>query len=57
MSIGLVFWILMLIWGLFGGAVFSGTITGDRVWQGNSLFAFILFFLLGWAQFGFIIHK
>ncbi len=56
MPIGLLFWVLMVFWllGLFGRAWAS-----DRFpWFGtiNDVLAFILFFLLGWAQFGFIIH-
>ncbi len=52
MTFGLVFWILMLIWVVFG------------VWRdwpnhmalGGSLLQFILFLLLGWRVFGPPIH-
>ena len=58
MTIGLLFWVLMVFWliGLFGRM--SGA--SERYpWFGtaNDVLAFILFFLLGWAQFGFIIHS
>jgi O-antigen ligase len=49
MTLGLVFWILMLLWLIYG------------VWQawptpgpaiGNTALLFFLFLVLGWAQFG-----
>ena len=56
MSIGFVFWLIMLLWiiswamGTWGGAQFP--------WAGpaGSLIFFILLFLLGWHAFGFIIR-
>lgn len=55
MSIGLVFWIIMLIWLIhWAGANWGG-------WPGpawaSGLILFILFFLLGWHDFGFMIHQ
>lgn len=52
MSLGLCFWILMLIW-----LVFSGWTSGwaPRA-MGGSLLLFVLLLLLGWAQFGAPIH-
>ncbi len=55
MSLGLVFWILMLLWLLFGFAVYRG-IAGTYGWAGNSLLLFILLLLLGWHAFGPPIH-
>ena len=56
MSIGLLFWVLMVFWliGLFGRNWGSAP-----PWLGtaNDVLAFVLFFLLGWAEFGFIIHS
>ena len=51
MSIGLVFWILMLIWLVFGIWAFRAAPTP---WQpaAGSGFAFVLFFLLGVKVFG-----
>lgn len=55
MTIGTIFWILMLLWIVFGlfGAYQP---LGNRLWYGHGVFAFILFFLLGWRCFGFIIQ-
>jgi hypothetical protein len=52
MSFGLIFWILMLLWLVFG------------IWRdwpnhyavGGSVLQFILFLLLGWKVFGAPIH-
>jgi hypothetical protein len=56
MTLGLCFWIIMLIWLVFGGLVHFGMITG--VWAGASvLLLFILFLLLGWQVFGPPIHR
>jgi hypothetical protein len=57
MTIGLIFWIIMLLWLLFA-------IAWNRGWGGigtygpigNSLLLFILFLLLGWKVFGAPIH-
>jgi hypothetical protein len=57
MTLGLVFWILMLIWLIFGliwnwpggPAVPYGPI-------GNTILLFILFLLLGWHAFGPPVH-
>lgn len=53
MSIGLVFWILMLIWLVFGS---YGTwqAQGANGWPvlGGNLLLFVLLLLLGWHDFG-----
>lgn len=54
MSMGLVFWILMLIWLIFGLGLQFGWFGPNQtyaVW-GNTLLLFILFVLLGWKVFG-----
>lgn len=56
MAIGTIFWMLMLLWLVFGIFGAWQPESGNRYWFGHGLFAFILFFLLGWAQFGFIIQ-
>ncbi len=59
MSIGFVFWLLMVLWIVFGGAVMYPRCTpeGRAGFLGNSLFLFILLFLIGWKIFGFILHE
>jgi len=54
MSISLAFWILMLIWFVFGamGAYNAG---GWQGWSGN-LLLFCLLLLLGWRVFGAPVH-
>jgi hypothetical protein len=59
MSIGLIFWILMLFW--LVGIVLSDNWRSPAlgpygVW-GNSLFLFVLLLLLGWHAFGSPIHS
>lgn len=57
MSIGLLFWVLMILWlvlGLYGGRAKIGS--GDIVFIGGGVLLFVLLFLLGWHSFGFIIH-
>lgn len=56
MSIGLLFWVLMVIWIVFWG--WGRTAGGSPYWPiYNGWLLFILLFLLGWHQFGFIIHN
>lgn len=54
MSLGLAFWILMLLWLVFGlwwnnRAAFA---SGNWSPVGGSLLLFLLLLLLGWASFG-----
>ncbi len=55
MSLSLIFWILMLLWFVFG--VWSNWPNGGnpRAW-GGSLLEFLLFLILGWHAFGPPIH-
>lgn len=54
MTVGLVFWILMLLWLVL--SVISAPWPGRQPWpywsHANTLFLFILFLLLGWGVFG-----
>jgi hypothetical protein len=53
MAIGLLFWILMLFWLIFG--LWSHwPVSAPNQWRplGNSFLLFILLLLLGWAAFG-----
>jgi hypothetical protein len=57
MSLGLCFWILMLIWLVFGVVVRFGMIGGPWAANGDWLLLFVLFLLLGWETFGAPLHK
>ena len=54
MSIGIVFWVIMIIGLLFG---LYANRTTPMVWASNSLVIWVLFALLGWAVFGAAIHR
>lgn len=55
MSIGLCFYILLLIWLVFGFAIHGGLLAGYGL-VGNSILLFALFLLLGWKVFGPPLH-
>jgi hypothetical protein len=57
MTLALAFWILMLIWFVFGLVVHFGLLVGPYGQVGNVLLLFILFLLLGWQVFGAPLHK
>ena len=58
MSISLLFWILMILWAVFGFTYHSNpTVFGAWGWAGHGFLLFILLFLLGWHDFGFVIHQ
>jgi hypothetical protein len=54
MTRGLIFWVLMLIWFVFGALNLSGAAGAysHAVLIGSTLLDFILFLLLGWAVYG-----
>jgi hypothetical protein len=52
MTMGLLFWILMLLWLLFG----LWSHWPDYKPLGNSLLLFVLLLILGWKAFGAPIH-
>src|SRR4029077_17626365 len=57
MTIGFVFWLIMLIWLIFW-AFGNFTPQGQPYWnRGGWLGGFVLFFLIGWRLFGFIIQN
>ena len=49
MSLQIIFWILMLIWLIFG---FVGTKIGPWAPYGSTLLLFLILLVLGWASFG-----
>ena len=55
MTFALAFWILMLIWAVFGALTWSGQV-GVYGPIGNTLLIFVLFLLLGWHVFGAPLH-
>lgn len=57
MSIGLLFWILMIIWFVFGLMNnWPGTTPRPFATVGNTTLLFLLLFLLGWGVFGFVLQ-
>lgn len=58
MSFALVYWILMLIWLVFGfwAGRAPGAPVSYRAWGGNVLL-FILLIILGWKAFGPPVHS
>lgn len=57
MSIGLAFWIIILVWVLFGFVNYSTAPFGQYGIAGHGLFILALFCLLGWQVFGSALHK
>ena len=53
MPIGVIFWVLMIIWAVFSWVPGPWAQHG---WASNVLL-FVLFFLLGWHAFGFVVHQ
>jgi hypothetical protein len=52
LTLGLIFWILMLLWLVFGIATRMGSVPEQYGVWGNQVFLFILFLLIGWRVFG-----
>ena len=59
MQMGVIFWMLMILWvltGYFGVTLDQGNPYRSRVFGGWGLLTFVLFFLLGWKNFGFVVQ-
>ena len=56
MTLGLAFWILMLIWLIFGVVYHGGYLGPSYGLWGHTLLLFVLFLLLGWKVFGPPLH-
>ena len=57
MSLGFIFWLIMLLWVIFG---IAPTWPADRAgWRpfGGSLMLFVLLFVIGWRVFGWPIQN
>jgi len=57
MTLGLCYWILMLIWLVFGLLTHFGIVGGQYAIGGNAVLLFVLFLLLGWQVFGPPLHR
>ena len=57
MTLGLAFWVLMLIWAVFGLLLHFGLVGGAYAIGGNAVLLFVLFGLLGWQVFGPPLHR
>jgi hypothetical protein len=53
MSIGLLFWVIFVVWMLFG----AYRARADQYGLGYHFVVGVLLFLLGWRAFGFVIHN
>jgi hypothetical protein len=56
MTLGLCFWIIMLVWLVFGALLHFGLV-GSVYAGANVLLLFVLFGLLGWQTFGPPLHR
>lgn len=57
LSIGFIFWLLMLLWLLFGLVGIWQPTPSPHYWYGHGAFLFLLFLLLGVKVFGWPIHE
>jgi hypothetical protein len=57
MTLGLAYWILMLIWFVFGLLVHFAFVAGTYGFVGGTVLLFVLFVLLGWQVFGAPLRK
>lgn len=57
MTLGLAFWVLMLIWVVFGALVHFGMVAGAYAVGTSTLLLIVLFGLLGWQVFGPPLHR
>jgi hypothetical protein len=57
MTLGLCYWILMLVWLVWGVLVHFAYVGGALAAGANVVLLFILFLLLGWQVFGPPLHR
>jgi hypothetical protein len=55
MTLGFVYWLILIIAVLFGGWTYRGS--GDKGWAGPYGISLVLFVLIGLQLFGFPIHR
>lgn len=56
MTLGLAFWVIMLVWFVFGLLLHFGVVAGMYA-GASTLLLFVLFALLGWQTFGPPLHR
>ena len=57
MPVGILFWMLMILWFLFGLYWNRSDLAGGNYGvMGGNLLLFVLLFLLGWRVFGFVLQ-
>jgi hypothetical protein len=56
MTFNVCFWVLMLVWAIFGYVTRANTNPRVTI-GGNALLVFVLFVLLGWKVFGAPLHS
>jgi hypothetical protein len=58
MPLGIAFWVIMIVWFVFGLITHFGVL-GTSAWGAtvSSLLLFVLFGILGWQVFGPAIHR
>jgi len=57
MTLGLAYWVLMMIWLVFGLLAHFGMVAVAIGTVANVVLLFVLFLLLGWQVFGAPLHK
>lgn len=58
MPLGIAFWVIMIVWFVFGMVLHFGVI-GAAAWGAavSSILLFVLFAILGWQVFGPVVHR
>jgi hypothetical protein len=57
MTLGLAFWVIMIVWFVFGLLAHFGMVAGAWALGTSTILLFVLFVLLGWQVFGAPLHK
>ena len=52
MTLGLLFWLMMVLWFVLWIVNFTGYVAGPYYGHVSNLFLFIMFLILGWGVFG-----
>jgi hypothetical protein len=57
MTLGLAFWVIMLIWFVFFLLTHFGVVAGVYAAGASTVLLFVLFLILGWQVFGPPLHR